>query len=663
MKIFRLVLFFFIVLYCTFNLCAQSSNQRVEKAYAVFNAGEYAIAEALLKEAYERVNTDEEKNRIVFMIAECYRRTNQPKKAELWYSKAIKRGFKDPLAILYYADAMKMNEKYVDALEQYQEYKRLVPDDVRADNGIHACEMAKEWMDNPTGYIVEEAYFFNSRYNDYSPAYGRDDYMIMFFTSSREDATGDKRHGATGQKFEDIYESKKDNKGKWSVPVKLGENVNTEASEGTPIMDGSYETLYFTRCEKSKNKKQGCQICVSSREDEGWSKAKVLEIAKDTSIVAHPAISKDGNTLYFASDMPGGFGGMDIWMIQKTGQTWSAPINMGDRINTKANEMFPFVHKDGTLYFSSNGHIGLGGLDIFKAELIAGTQWKVTNMGYPINSSKDDFGIIFEDNTERGFFSSSRGLKDDDNIYAFFLPAIKFNLAGKVLDEKTLKPLAAAEVKAIGSDGFTMLSKTDAEGNFRFMLKPETDYIFIASAEGYLKGKGKESTKGISESKDFGIRITLASIAKPIELPNIFYDFGKWDLRQESMASLDKLVETLNDNPNITIELMSHTDNRGSEQANLELSQKRAQAVVDYLIQKGIAADRLVAKGYGEIDPKVIDEKIHQQVPFFELNVRLTEDYINTLPSEDYQEIAHQINRRTEFRVLSTNYKPKRQDR
>jgi peptidoglycan-associated lipoprotein len=393
--------------------------------------------------------------------------------------------------------------------------------------------------------------------------------------------------------------------------------------------------------------------------NDNWTKEKVIDIAKDSVVVAHPAISPDGATLYFVSDMPGGQGGKDIWKVTREGDkdTWGRPENLGPTINTSGDEMFPYVHSDGTLYFSSNGHIGLGGLDIFKAKQ-ENNKWVVENMGYPINSHADDFGICFQAESEQGFFSSNREIKGDDNIYKFSLPPLKFTLTGVVKDEKTERTLSDATVKIISSDGIMDEIQTNSNGSFTVTLKSSTDYVFMASKQGYLNGKERETTKGYDRSKTFNIEIKLISVAKPIEVPNIFYDFAKWDLRPESMVSLDYLVETLNDNPNITIELGSHTDSRGSEQANNELSQKRAQSVVNYLIEKGIARDRLTAKGYGKSSPKVVDDVISEQYPFLRNGITLTESYINSLPNENQeQETAHQFNRRTEFRVLRTDYK------
>ena len=281
-------------------------------------------------------------------------------------------------------------------------------------------------------------------------------------------------------------------------------------------------------------------------------------------------------------------------------------------------------------------------------------------MRYPINSPSDDFGIIFETEREAGYFSSRRreiGARGGDNIFLFYLPEINFNMIGKVRDDKSGKPLAKANVQLVGSDGLIANVTTDTDGSFRFMLNANTDYVLIASREGYRNGKGKETTRGLSASKEFEVDIEITSTAKPIELPNIFYDFDRWELRPESMAALDKLIEVLNDNPTIVIELGAHTDSRGTLEYNYDLSQKRAQSVVNYLIERGVPAERLRAKGYAQSQPKVADEQLVKQYPFLEVGAKLDQKFIDSLTNEEQQETVYQINRRTEFRVLSTDFK------
>ncbi len=655
----------FIFIACVLTLITEigsAQTAKSAKALAAFNAGEYFTAIDLYKSAYNNLTEKTGKAEMLFQIAECYRLVSEPRQAELWYNKAIAKGISNPLAILYLADAQKMNMKYAEAKDSYKKYKDNVSKDPRADDGIRSCELAQKWMENPSGYQVDNMKFFNSKQNDFCPAYGSEDYSTVYFTSSRDGSTGKSISGATGQNFADIFVSKMDRKGTWSQPVLVSNSINTEFDDGSPCLSKDFKTMYFTRCEKAKSKNFGCAIYYSELQGEEWSKSKKILIASDSIIVAHPAISPDELTLYFTSDMEGGQGGKDIWKVNraKKGDEWGTPENMGPQINTPGDEEFPYVHADGTLYFSSNGQVGMGGLDIFKATQKPDGSWNIENMGYPINSNADDFAIVFQNETEKGLFSSNRTTKGDDDIYAFTLPPLKFNVVGVVKDEKTDQVLADATVKSISSDGITIDNRTDKNGAYHFALKPNTDYIFIASHEGYLNGKERETTKGLDHSRDFKTTILLASIAKAIELPNIFYDFNKWDLRPESMVALDKLVETLNDNPTITIELMSHTDSRGNDADNMTLSQKRAQSVVDYLIQKGIASDRLSAKGYGKTEPKVVDKKLADQYTFLKEGSKVDDDLIKSLTDPDLQEIAHQINRRTEFKVLRTDYKPKK---
>jgi peptidoglycan-associated lipoprotein len=638
---------------------SQAQKRRADKAYEFFNAGEYFLAIDHFKNTYSKSKDKALKADMVFMVAECYRLMNDPKNAEIWYKKAVKSSYSKPEAQYWLAESIKKNGRYQPAIDEYKKFKQLAPSDPRADQEIRACELAAEWLRNPDSYTVAEMKEINSRDADFSPAYARDDFGVIYFTSSRDDAQGNKTHGATGQNYTDIFESRLDKKGKWSIPIGV-EPLNSVFEDGTPNLTPDFKEVYFTRCESGKREKKGCAVMHSSKKGDSWSDPKDLKLMPDSVIAAHPAITPDGLTLYFVSDVKGGYGGKDIYFVtrDKTTSPWSKPQNAGTDINTPGDEVFPYVRSDGTLYFSSDGHIGMGGLDIFKARLQPDGTWQVQNMRPPVNSFADDFGIVFQDGTEAGIFSSTRKGRGNDELYSFELPPLRFNITGLVKDEKTNLPVQGSLVQLIASDGSNLQMETGTGGDFKFVLKPAVDYIFLASKKGYLNGKEKVTTRGQEKSRDFMATILLTAIDRPIELPNIFYDFDKWDLRPESMVTLDKLVETLNDNPNITIELMSHTDARNTVEYNLVLSQKRAQSVVDYLVSKGIELDRLLAKGYGKSTPKVVDAATAALYPFLKAGTELNEQFVNSLANDEQKEIAYQINRRTEFKVLRTDYVP-----
>jgi len=654
-----LLLFLFLIFVAFPEISAQ--KHKSDKAYSSFAAGEYYDAIDLFKDAYSKTKKADKNLRteMVFMIAECYRLTNDPKNAETWYKLAVKSSYSKPEAQYWLAESLKKNGKYPLAVDEFKKYKQIAPSDARADQEIRSCELASEWMRNPEAYKIEELKDINSKESDFSPAYGRDDYGLIYFTTSRDGVAGKKTHGATGQNFTDIFESRVDKKSKWSTPVPV-EVINSEFEEGTPSFSSDYNELYFTRCEAGKREKRGCIIMYTKRNGDKWSDPKNIGLLPDSLIAAHPSISKDGLTLYFVSDFPGGFGKKDIWKVTRLrpGDTWSKPVNLGPDINTPGDELFPYIREDGTLYFSSDGLIGMGGLDIFKAKPQPDGSWIVQNMKPPINSFADDFGIAFEGLNEKGIFSSTRKGKGNDELYSFELPPLKFNVTGLVKDEKTGAAISSSTVQLIASDGSNLQAETGNVGDFKFTLKADVDYIFLASKKGYLNGKEKETTKGQDKSREFMVTILLTPVDRPIDLPNILYDFDKWDLRPESMVSLDKLVETLIDNPTVTIEIMSHTDTRNTEEYNLILSQKRAQSVVDYLVTKGIELDRLTAKGYGKSSTKVVDATISSQYSFLKAGTQLTEQLVNTLANDEQKEIAHQINRRTEFKVMRTDYEP-----
>jgi peptidoglycan-associated lipoprotein len=650
-----------LLIVCVSLSISTAQNTKLQRADALYKAGAYFDAIDIYKNELDKVQQDKvELSKYLNKIATCYRLIGNARQAELWYQKAILRNCPDPKVYYFYAEMLKMAEKYDLALENYQKYKQLVPNDKLADVGIRSCEMAKQWIATPSGYELTDVRSINTKQSEYSPVYGSDDYSSLFFTSSRTGATGGKISSATGEVFSDIFFTERDSKGVWSEPKPLDANINTAFDEGACSLSSDYNTLFFTRCRVSKREKLGCEIMSSLKSEGGWLTPEPIKITSDSLIVAHPSLSNDGLALYFASNIPSGFGGIDIWKVTRTSPTdnWGEPINLGGDINSSGNDMYPFIHPDGTLYYSSDGKPGIGGLDVFRAKSNDKNGWNVENMRFPVNSPNDDFGIVFEKEREAGYFSSRRaGGRGADDIYFFYLPPIIYNMIGQVNDDKTTKPIAQSTVKLVGSDGLITTVETSVDGSFKFMLNPNTDYVVVASKKGYLNNKTKETTRGINQSKDFAATILLTSTEKPIEIPNIFYDYDKWELRPESMTALDRLVEILNDNPNVTIELGSHTDSRGTLEYNYDLSQKRAQSVVNYLIEKGIATDRLKAKGYAQSQPKVADAQLVVQYPFMVVGVALDQKLIDALDN-DKKEIVYQIARRTEFKVLRTDYKP-----
>ena len=654
----------FVVSFLTLSAIAQENefySKLTKKADLAFTTHEYFKALNLYKDNLKESTNKYEKAYIQFRIAECYRYINDVVKAEAAYLKAIQKGYHEPIAILYYADMLKINEKYAEAAIQYKEYLKYKPDDAYAQMGYKSCSMAAEWIEYPTRYKIENVKEINSKESDFAPAYANDDYTDIYFTSSRVGSHGEKINPVTGTNFTDIFESNFNKKNQWEKPEAISDTVNSVNDDGTPAFTNNYNELYFTRCHIVRGIKLGCKIYRATRPaGEDWTTCENVPLGSDSINFGHPTISADGLTMYFVSNMPGGFGGNDIYMATRSSKSkpFSNPVNLGMNINTNGDELYPYIRDNGILYFASNGHPGMGGLDIFKATKNEDGEWVVENMRYPINSSADDFAIIFKKNAEEGLFSSTRkGGKGKDDIYSFYLPPMEFVLQGVVRDATTDKPIKGAKVRIVGSDGTDLDITTLDDGSFKYKLNPHTDYIYLAKKEGYLNQKGKITTAELADSKTFTDVIRLANISNPVEVENIYYDFGKWELRPESKKELNKLIDILHANPNITIELASHTDMVGDSLSNIILSQRRAQSVIDYLIEKGIAKDRLTAKGYGKNVPKTITPHLAQQTGFPEGTV-LTEAFINSLQQQEQKDLANQLNRRTEFKVTSTNYIP-----
>ncbi len=635
-----------------------SARKYMKSAATSYEIGEYYSSIEKYRKAYRSPKLRKEKADIAFRVAESYYHISDFAKALVWYKNAIKQKNSEPLCMLHYADCLKATQKYEDALVWYQTYLGVKPDDQYAKNGVEACKEAKNWLDKPTRYMVTVVKELNSKDNDYCPVFAgsRDNEVIL--TSTREITTGRKKSNITGTRYADLFTSKFEiQKQKWETPKLLEENqvINTANDEGAATLSDRGDLMIFTRCRYDKSKDLGTELLVANQSRGDWSEPTLLELVGDSLIAAHPSLSSDGTTLYFVSDKPGGYGGKDIWMAKGKGNSFDKPVNLGPEINTPGDEMFPCIRENGDLYFSSNYLPGLGGLDIFKAAKDEKGNWKVENMKAPINSPGDDFGITFsKGEIDKGLFSSNRKGSKSDDIYSFYLPPKIFNASGEIFNKETNQKIDGAMVRIIGTDGTNLKVRANG-GRFQYKLKPETEYVLAAFKDGYLNDKARLSTIGLEDSKDYKFIFKLAPTDQPIKINNINYAFGSYEITEGSKASLDSLVQLLVLNPTIKIELMAHTDFVGSDQFNSELSQKRAQSAVDYIISKGITASRLVAKGYGETWPKKVTREIAKQYDWLKRGDELTEEFILKLPP-DQQEIAKAINRRTEFRVLSNDF-------
>lgn len=618
--------------------------------------GEYYDASKTYRKIYNKLTKREQRpqrGEVAYKMGKCYQKLNMAARASASYQNAIRYGVTDSMARLYLAQSLHAEGKYVPAIKAYEEFLELSPSNPVALSGLEGAKASAVLKKNKTRWVVRQDKLLNSRRADFSPMFNGD---ILYFTTTNEKVTGDKRSEITGMKKSDIWMSKKDEQGNRLRPEPVEGELNSELDEGIMSFSPDGSTMYLTKARREPNANTGVEIYTSQRSDAKWSAPVKFEITADTvSSYAHPAVSPDGNYLYFASDMPG-TGGKDIWRINLKERSGSLE-NLGTDINTPGDEMFPYMLTDSIMYFSSDGHPGLGGLDIFCATLQPSGRWTVTNMGSPINSEADDFGMTFLPGADhpQGYMSSNRGDgRGYDHIYTFELPDLKINISGWVVDRDD-EPVPNSVIRIVGNDGSIQKAVARDDGSFSFPLQRGVSYVMMAGGRGYLNAKQEFTADNAEEDAEYEIDFVLASINKPNIIENIFYDFDKATLRPESEEALDELVKLLADNPNITIEMASHTDRVGTEEYNLDLSERRAKAVIDYLISKGIAPERLQHQGYGKSRPKVVTKRVNKLYPQFKEGDVLTEEYISNLPPED-QEAADQVNRRTEFQVLSVDY-------
>ena len=640
-------------------LSACGAETHVKKGDAFYAIGEYFDAAAEYKKAYSRTPVKEKPKRgqRAWKMAECYRHINYSAKAVGAYQNAIRYNYPDSMALLYLAQAQHKMGDYKKAIKTYEEFLQREPGNVLAQAGIDGCMQAALWKAKPTRYTVKKEPLLNGRRADFSPALGGDEWDQLYLTTTRPQAKGDEISGITGTKSADIFMSKKDDKGKWTSPEPLESEVNTEYDEGVCTFSPDGKTMYFTRCTFDPDYPRYAVIMQSSRSDASWGKPEVVAVSRDTlSSFAHPAISPDGKWMYFVSDMPGGMGGLDVWRVAIGEHGLGGVENVGPPINSPGDEMFPTFRPNGDLYFSSNGHPGMGGLDLFVARADSTGKWSIENLKYPMNSAGDDFGMTFEGLYNRGFFSTSRGdARGWDHIMSFECPEILQTVKGWVY-EKDGYELPEGFVYMVGNDGTNLKIGVKADGSFTQQIQPGVDYVFLGCCKGYLNHKEELRVDTTSESKEYVLQFPLANIHAPVLVRNVFYAFDSAELTASSTMALDSLVDLLNENPNVTIELSSHCDYRGKDEYNMRLSQRRAESVVNYLIAHGIVEDRLTPVGYGESRPKVVTRKVAEQNPFLHEGDTLTEAFIKALPDEEQQETCNALNRRTEFRVLRITY-------
>ena len=648
-----------IILILSLLLLSCGADKNMKKGEKFLGLGEYYDAAEQFKQAYTRTPAKERDTRgkRAAKMALCYEKINAAPKAIAAYRNVIRYKQDNIQTHLSFARQLLRNGNYKEAAKEFQLVLDSLPNNELARNGLKSAQNAPEIKQLGSRYTVKKMDVFNSRRADYSPMLCGDEYDQLFFSSTRNEAQGDELSGITGAKAGDIFFSQKDDKGKWGKPQTIDSGLNTEFDEGACCFSTDQRVMYITQCATDPQYPRYATIMTSNRADAAWGKASLLEISRDTlSSYAHPAISPDGQWLYFVSDMPGGKGGLDIWRTRLTSSGTGGVENLGEPINTEGNEMFPTFRPNGDFYFSSDGHPGMGGLDIFIAKVGKNGHYVLEHPGYPLNSQGDDFGCTFEGPHNRGFFSSNRGDgRGWDHIYSFENPEIIQTVKGWVYEMDGYE-LPAAQVYMIGDDGTNMKLPVKGDGSFEQEIQPGVNYIFMAVCKGFLNHKEELTVKPVSESEEHTLQFPLASIRVPVLIDNIFYDFDKATLRPESAASLDELVKLLNENPNVTIELSAHADYRGSADYNKRLSQKRAESVVNYLIEHGIAKDRLTPKGYGVEKPKTIRKKMTEKYPWLKENDILTEEYIKKLNDKEKEEICNQLNRRTEFIVLRTTY-------
>ncbi|NOQ74341.1 MAG: OmpA family protein [Crocinitomix sp.] len=587
-------------------------------------------AEAI--ESYEKGLKNDRDPRYVEYLANAYFFSNKINAAKPLYEELLKSNKGSVTVHLNYGRVLMTQGDYDEAIVQFNEFLKDHPNDVVAGMLVASCYSINERFSDTTLYEISEI-----PSGDFTGAFSPTEYREgLVFSAEKEVFKGNKQNPWTGNSYLDLYYIEKDQNGNWLSPELLNGDINGRFHEGPATFSTDGSTVYFTRSNYYKKKmlesqedENNLKIFKATLVEDKWTNLEELPFNSDDYSCGHPTLSRDGNTIYFVSDKPGGYGSTDLYKSTLTDGVWGEPVNLGEELNTPGNEMFPYIHTDGTLYFSSNAHNSMGGLDVFITYNYNDRWMKPENLNYPLNTNKDDFGFILSMDNVTGFVSSTR--TNEDELYKFEKHKPTFNLYGFAHMIGTETPVEGVRIEITrASDNKVISMVSDADGKFSYKLDTEETYNLYCTKIGCFARTDEISTVDLKYSQDFYANFEVEEIIidKPIVLENIYYDFDEWSIREDAAIELNKLVRILKDNPSIHIEMGSHTDARGTDSYNLVLSDKRAKAAVEYLISQGISADRLTWKGYGETVP---------------LN-----DCINGVECEDD---AHQLNRRTEFKV------------
>ncbi|HTL83408.1 MAG TPA: OmpA family protein [Bacteroidia bacterium] len=650
--------------------CLLFAQKEITYGDQQFEAQQYFTALTNYHAALAKCRTDANKAYCEFQIGQCYKMLSEWDDAKTFFSKAIKDGTVDDRSYLFLAQMEQQLGEYPRAIGDFTTYAGKVPSDPAAQTGIDACNNAIDWYADTTRWQLTNESQINTRYNDFCPTWSDKNHKSIIFSSKRAGQTGSKVDPISGMLYSDLFEARLGKNGKWSTPAAVAGSVNMpQANDGASSITKNGNRIYFTRCDQKKKQLISCKIYYSDKTGNSWGAPLLVDFGLDASMLdsfnfRHPAISANEEVMVFSSDMTGATGGQhsDLWIsyYDKKTKTWGAPQNLGSSVNTNGREGFPYIAEDGTLYFSSDGLGGLGGLDLFKATKSAnGWSWSAPeNMKTPFNSPGDDFGIVIDGKKQMGYLTSNRaGSKGADDIWKFMYVPCDPTLNCVVLDRSSHVPVKNAFIDLVGSDGTAYSVTSGTDGKNAFTLKENVSYLLGVKCDSasskfstsYFSMKDddrlKLTTLGMNLCHDFYDTIYVDSIPTvDIKFPAVLYGLDSADLRQQSKDSLNYLYELLVENPNLVIEIDAHTDSRGSAEHNRDLSQRRAQACVDYLISKGISKDRLVAKGWGPDAPLKMGKVV------------LTANYINSKTSLKEREALHQLNRRTTFKVLRTDY-------